>query len=115
MKQAGLNADFYIHRERKRDEVLPWDMISVGVNKRTLWDERVRSRLEEYTHDCSGHTPGCLACGVDPLTCRTGIDAPEDAMSADMQRRKNVRYAPEFKARLGQRAQLDETAARAFG
>lgn len=115
MKQAGLNADFYIHRERKRDEVLPWDMISVGVNKRTLWDERVRSRLEEYTRDCSGHTPGCLACGVDPLTCRTGIDAPEDAMSADMQRRKNVRYAPEFKARLGQRAQLDETAARAFG
>ncbi|MBP9892837.1 MAG: TIGR03960 family B12-binding radical SAM protein [Planctomycetes bacterium] len=114
MKQAGLSADFYIHRERARDEVLPWDMISVGTNKRTLWDERVRSRLEEYTKDCSGHTPGCIACGVDPLTCRTGIDAPEDEMSADMERRKSVRYAPEFRARLSQRETLDEVAQRAF-
>jgi hypothetical protein len=114
MKQAGLSADFYIHRERARDEVLPWDMISVGTNKRTLWDERVRSRLEEYTKDCSGHTPGCIACGVDPLTCRTGIDAPEDEMSADMERRKSVRYAPEFRVRLSQRETLDEVAQRAF-
>ena len=115
MAEAGLSADFYIHRGRGQEEVLPWDMIAVGVNKRTLWDERVRSRLEEYTRDCSGHTPGCIACGVDPLSCRTGIDQPEDDMDAAMERRKSVRYAPEFKERLAQRKQLDDTARHVFG
>ncbi len=114
MREVGLSADFYIHRERGHDEVLPWDMISVGTNKRTLWDERVRSRLEEYTRDCSGHTPGCVACGIDPLTCRTGIDQPEDGMDSKMERRASVRYAPEFKTRVAQRKQLDQVAQRVF-
>ncbi|MCC6574732.1 MAG: hypothetical protein IT462_13210, partial [Planctomycetes bacterium] len=115
MRECGLEPDFYIHRERGRDEVLPWDMISVGTNKRTLWDERVRSRLEEYTKDCSGHTPGCIACGVDPTTCRTGLDQEQDEMSAEYQRRSRVLYAPEFKGRLAQRSTLDATAAKVFG
>jgi hypothetical protein len=112
--EAGLNPDDFIHRERSQNEVLPWDHISVGTNKQFLWDERVRSRLEEYTKDCSGHTPGCLACGVDPLTCRTGLDQARDEMTPEMQRRKSVRYAPEFKARLGQKAELAATAGRVF-
>lgn len=104
--EAGVDADFYIHRERGENEFLPWDMISVGTNKRHLWDERVRSRLEQYTKDCSGHTPGCIACGVDPLTCRTGLEQPQDEMNAAMQRREKVRYAPEFKERLAQKKEL---------
>jgi len=43
-----------------------------------------------------------------------GIDAPEDEMSADMERRMSVRYAPEFRARLSQRETLDEVAQRVF-
>ena len=104
--EAGVDADFFIHRQRGEDELMPWDMLSVGTNKKFLWDERVRSRLEQYTKDCSGHTPGCLACGVDPLTCRTGLEQPEDEMDPEMQRRKGVRYAPEFKQRLAQKAEL---------
>ena len=106
LEEASLDADFYIHRQRDEDEVFPWDMISVGTSRRTLWDERVRSRLEEYTPDCSGHTPGCLACGIDPLTCRTGIDQPEDEMEAGWQRRPAVRYAEVFKARVAQHAEF---------
>lgn len=112
---AGVNPDFFIHRERGEHEVLPWDHISVGTNKRHLWEERVRSRLEQYTQDCSGHTPGCLACGVDPLTCRTGLDQPADDMDPAMQRRKGVKYADSFKPRLAQKKELAEASARYFG
>jgi radical SAM family uncharacterized protein len=112
--EAGLDADFYIHRERGEHEFLPWDMISVGTNKQHLWGERVRSRLEQYTKDCSGHTPGCIACGIDPLTCRTGLDQPQDEMNPEMQRRAKVRYAPEFKERLAQKAELASAGARFF-
>ena len=113
--EAGVDPDDFIHRERGEHEFLPWDMLSVGTNKKFLWDERVRSRLEQYTKDCSGHTPGCLACGVDPLTCRTGLEQPEDEMDPEMQRRKGVRYAPEFKERLAQKAELAAGATEHFG
>ncbi|MCA8946572.1 MAG: TIGR03960 family B12-binding radical SAM protein [Planctomycetes bacterium] len=113
--EAGLDADFFIHRERGEHEFLPWDMISVGTNKKHLWEERVRSRLEQYTKDCSGHTPGCIVCGVEPLTCRTGLEAPEDEMDPEMQRRKKVRYAPEFKDRMAQKNDLAAAATRFFG
>jgi radical SAM family uncharacterized protein len=112
--EHGIDADFYIHRERAEHEFLPWDMLSVGTSKRHLWEERVRSRLEEYTKDCSGHTPGCIACGVEPLTCRTGLDQPEDEMNPEMQRRSKVRYAPEFKQRLAQRPELQAQADKTF-
>ncbi|MCA8914499.1 MAG: TIGR03960 family B12-binding radical SAM protein [Planctomycetes bacterium] len=113
--EAGVEPDFFIHRERTESEYLPWDMLSVGTSKKFLWDERVRSRLEQYTKDCSGHTPGCLACGVDPLTCRTGLEQPQDEMDPAMQRRKGVLYAPEFKQRLAQKAELAVAAEQSFG
>ncbi|NUQ35523.1 MAG: TIGR03960 family B12-binding radical SAM protein [Planctomycetaceae bacterium] len=112
LAESGLDPVFYIHRPRTKDEVLPWDMLSVGINKQTLWDERVRSRMEQFTQDCSGHTPGCLACGVDPLTCRTGIDQPADEMTPEQQKRSRVRYAPEFKGRQGQKDELVAAAQR---
>ncbi|MHC4841695.1 MAG: TIGR03960 family B12-binding radical SAM protein [Planctomycetota bacterium] len=109
-RACDLDPDFFIHRERKRDEFLPWDMINVGTAKQFLWDERVRSRLEEYTQDCSGHTPGCLSCGVPPLSCRTGLDQPEDEVDQEMQRRNSVRYADSFKERRSQKPELERAA-----
>lgn len=113
--EAGIDPDFYIHRQRTENEILPWDHISVGTSKRHLWEERVRSRLEQYTQDCSGHTPGCLACGVDPLTCRTGLEQPSDEMTPQMQRRKGVKYADSFKPRLAQKAELAAASSKFFG
>ncbi|MEE9311288.1 MAG: TIGR03960 family B12-binding radical SAM protein [Planctomycetota bacterium] len=111
---CDLDPDFFIHRERGQNEILPWDMISVGTARQYLWDERVRSRMEEYTQDCSGHTPGCLSCGVNPLSCRTGIDQPEDEVDSEMQRRKAVKYANAFKARRNQGPELVKAAEEEF-
>jgi radical SAM family uncharacterized protein len=38
-KAAGLDPAFYAHRERGREEVLPWDRVLTGEAKADLWDE----------------------------------------------------------------------------
>lgn len=42
-KEAGLDPDFYALRERRFEEVLPWDHIDVGVSKTSLHAERTKS------------------------------------------------------------------------
>jgi hypothetical protein len=34
---VNINPDFYVYRERHRDEVFPWDFIDQGVTKEELW------------------------------------------------------------------------------
>jgi radical SAM superfamily enzyme YgiQ (UPF0313 family) len=36
---AGVDMDFYIFRQKDREEVLPWDFIDIGVPKEKLWME----------------------------------------------------------------------------
>jgi radical SAM family uncharacterized protein len=38
-KETDINPDFYVHRERSFDEILPWDFIDHGLKKKQLWDE----------------------------------------------------------------------------
>ncbi|MFQ5842572.1 MAG: TIGR03960 family B12-binding radical SAM protein [Thermodesulfobacteriota bacterium] len=38
-KEINLNPDFYVHRKRDLDEILPWDFIDHGVGKDYLWGE----------------------------------------------------------------------------
>ena len=38
-EQAALSPDFYAHRRRNYDEILPWDFINVGVSKDFLMRE----------------------------------------------------------------------------
>ncbi|MBM4019990.1 MAG: TIGR03960 family B12-binding radical SAM protein [Planctomycetes bacterium] len=40
---AGVDAAFYAHRERRRDEVLPWDRIVCGQTKEELWEDYQRA------------------------------------------------------------------------
>ncbi|MEK7866689.1 MAG: TIGR03960 family B12-binding radical SAM protein [Planctomycetota bacterium] len=42
-KEAGLDPDFYALRERRLEEVLPWDHVDVGVSKSSLYAERMKS------------------------------------------------------------------------
>ncbi len=69
--EAGLTPDFYAHRERALDEVLPWSHIDAGVSpdflKREL--ERARSGLE--TPDCRRES--CNECGLE----NTGVCLPK--------------------------------------
>ncbi len=69
---AGLSPEFYAHRERRFEEVLPWSMISVGVRQRYLWREREQAYQSRITPDCRVQ---CMGCGADRLLCDGKCDA----------------------------------------
>ena len=39
LKEVNINADFYVYRQKQFDEVLPWDIIDLGVSKKALINE----------------------------------------------------------------------------
>lgn len=57
----GLDMQWYAARERELDEVLPWDHISVGVDKAFLAAEWQRATEGLPTPDCRH---GCHRCGI---------------------------------------------------
>ena len=61
---CGIDPAFYANRERSVDEVLPWDMIDVGVRKAHLVNEREKAYRSELTPDCRHQ---CAACGAAKL------------------------------------------------
>jgi radical SAM family uncharacterized protein/radical SAM-linked protein len=61
LSRTGLDAHFYLHRERPMDEVLPWDHIKSGVNNSFLKSEWKKAQKRESTPDCREK---CLECGV---------------------------------------------------
>jgi len=62
MKECNIDGDFYAYRERKYDEVLPWDFIDIGVDKRFLVKENEKAKTGILTPDCR---LGCSNCGVN--------------------------------------------------
>lgn len=64
LEDAGLDAGFYVCRERSEDELLPWDHIDAGVTKKFLLAERHRAFEGRMTPDCRrDKCHGCGACG----------------------------------------------------
>jgi radical SAM superfamily enzyme YgiQ (UPF0313 family) len=63
MRSQGLDAGFYLFRERGRDERLPWDVIDNGVSKAYYLKELDRSRREATSPHCP-EVQGCIRCGV---------------------------------------------------
>ena len=61
LDKFGLTAAFYAERERSVEEVLPWDMIDVGVRKAHLVKERERCYSSTLSPDCRHQ---CSACGA---------------------------------------------------
>ena len=61
---AGVDPTFYAHRERDKDEVMPWDIVDVGVRRAHLWHEREQAYKSELSPDCRKH---CSACGAAKL------------------------------------------------
>ncbi|PMQ01596.1 MAG: radical SAM protein [Dictyoglomus sp. NZ13-RE01] len=53
--------EFYLFRERDKDEFFPWNVIDIGVKKEYLWREREKAYQGKITHKCF---EGCKACGV---------------------------------------------------
>ncbi len=62
-EQAGLDPDFYSHRNREPDELLPWDHINAGVRRKILEEEYQRSLEGRVRPDCRTQ---CYACGILP-------------------------------------------------
>jgi radical SAM family uncharacterized protein len=62
MSEHGLSIDWYAHRHRTEDEVLPWDHISAGLHKDFLWQDWRDALAEVGLPDCRW-TP-CYDCGA---------------------------------------------------
>ena len=62
MANAGLSADWYVHRHRELDEVLPWDHLDAGLHKDFLWQDWRDALNEVGLEDCRW-TP-CYDCGA---------------------------------------------------
>lgn len=69
-EKYGAGLDFYIFRERNVDEILPWDILDIGVNKSYLVREWENARNEKVTENCKDKCAGCGAftykCGICP-------------------------------------------------
>ena len=46
---AGVDADFYVFREKRPDEVLPWSIIDGGMKETFFRNELDKSYREEWT------------------------------------------------------------------
>ncbi|NBG88948.1 TIGR03960 family B12-binding radical SAM protein [Isachenkonia alkalipeptolytica] len=70
-EEEDSSLDFYSHRKRSYDEILPWDHFDIGVNKSYLMQENNKAKIEEVTPDCRLN---CSACGINQkFTSRGGV------------------------------------------
>ena len=58
---SGIDTAFYANRRRADDEVLPWDIIDVGVTKEFLLREKKKAYDEKTTPSCREQCSGCGA------------------------------------------------------
>ena len=71
-EKCGIPVDFYTVRGYGEEEILPWDMIDVGVSKKFLLRERQRAYDAQVTPDCRH---GCAGCGANGLLKEVSCDA----------------------------------------
>ena len=71
-EKCGVPVDFYTVRGYGEEEILPWDMIDVGVSKKFLLRERRRAYDAQVTPDCRH---GCAGCGANGLLKEVSCDA----------------------------------------
>jgi radical SAM superfamily enzyme YgiQ (UPF0313 family) len=60
-RQAGLDPDFFLHRERAADELFPWDIIAQGVQREHLRREYEQALTARPGYVCHS---GCQRCGL---------------------------------------------------
>ncbi len=70
----NVDIEWYNHRERSLDEILPWDFIDCGVSKRYLAKEYERAMRGEVTPNCRQHCSGCGAAVFGGGVCYENKD-----------------------------------------
>ena len=68
-EQCGIEIGFYTTRQRKEDEIFPWDFLDCGVNKSFLWREWERAQRGEVTPNCRAQCQGCGAARFKGGVC----------------------------------------------
>ena len=71
-EKCGIDPAFYTTRGYDEEELLPWDIIDVGVTKKFLLRERHRAYDAQITPDCRH---GCSGCGANTLLKEADCDA----------------------------------------
>ena len=64
-RSSELNSDFFVHRTRETDEILPWDFIDHGIHKEYLIKEYKLALKEKESEVCQ--VGSCDRCGVCSL------------------------------------------------
>ena len=62
-EEHGLDPAFYTHRQRRTDEVFPWEHITAAVRKNFLFQDFRQSLEGQIRVDCRLN---CYACGILP-------------------------------------------------
>jgi hypothetical protein len=62
MTRHGLSMDWYVHRHRVHDELLPWGHVSAGLHDDFLWQDWMDALANHGLADCRW-TP-CYDCGA---------------------------------------------------
>lgn len=62
LAECNVDGDFFTYRERSYDEILPWDFVDIGVDRRYLEIENEKAKKAELTQNCR---KGCTGCGVN--------------------------------------------------
>ena len=70
-RTCGVDPDFYTTRGFGKDELLPWQTLSVGVSHDFLWHEREKAYASQTTPDCRTK---CGGCGANRLSERGVCD-----------------------------------------
>lgn len=68
-EECGINPDFYTTRERRDDEIFPWDFLDCGVTKEFLLQEWNRAKQETVTPNCRMQCNGCGAARYGTGVC----------------------------------------------
>jgi radical SAM family uncharacterized protein len=63
MRTHPLNPDFWVMRERGRDELFPWEIVDLGLSRSYLWEEYQRALQAKPTPACPPDQ-NCRRCGV---------------------------------------------------
>ncbi|MDR3555135.1 MAG: radical SAM protein [Syntrophobacteraceae bacterium] len=63
MRSSALNPDFWVMRERGREEKFPWEVLDPGIERNYLWEEYQRALQEKQSPECLPG-PACRRCGV---------------------------------------------------
>lgn len=65
----GIDTAFYLTRERREDEIFPWDFIDIGVSKQFLQKEWNRAKEGVVTPNCRMLCSGCGAARFGGGVC----------------------------------------------